>query len=436
MVRKLSRRYVLRGTGASIALPLLSAMSPSVRVASANLRSTNSSTTTPVRMLWFHTESGMWMPHFRPTQTGSAFELSPTLAPLEKYRNQLSVFSGLYHENAFRRHPQTGRHVQDAMCHLTGADLGGTPGVSVRNSISIDQLAASHIGEQTRIPTLNLSPCQSGYLSFSANGTGIPNRWIPLDVFQLLFSDPSPEAMKIAQERLETKGSILDFVRESSDDLSRKLGAEDNRTLDEYLTNVRELERRVEVATQWSKKQAAVPPAGATAPPAPPAGDRRAHIRLLLDMLVLALQTDQTRLATFQIGFMDCRYPQDGLADAYHGYTHHDNIPEKQAAMAKIDRIRIEHLAYFLDKLSTLQEGEHRLLDQCLIHYGSGMGSWHESKDIANFTVGTAGRQLTQFGHYDLGGAPLSNLYLKMLQLIDVRETRFADSTGPLQQLA
>ena len=155
----------------------------------------------------------------------------------------------------------------------------------------------------------------------------------------------------------------------------------------------------------------------------------------MLDMLVLALQTDQTRLATARIGFMGCQYPDIGCPDSYHGYTHHDFKADRQEAMAKVDRHRVDHLAYFLKKLKGVSEGAGTLLDSCLIHYGAGMGSEHESKDLANLLVGPAGGAVKPAGHIDYREQPLANLYVNMLNAIGVNATQFADSNGPLKDI-
>lgn len=428
---RISRRTVLRGLGVAVGLPWLEAMA-----GAASHAKDSGNTQAPLRLLWLHTESGMLMEKYKPTATGPEFELTPTLQPLARFKSRLSVLSGLYHENAFKRNPQTGRHVQDTICHLTGADLSGTPGVAVRNSISVDQLAAQSIGEQTRIPVLNLSPSRSGYLSFSPGGSGIPNQWNPRLVFTQLFADASPEARLEMEKRFREKKSILDGISDETRRLESRVSSSDRQKLEEYLTHVRDVERRLKLAERWAALPPVPVPPGVSSPQGdPPESNRRAHIRLLMDMLVLALQTDQTRLATLQVGFMNCRYPEDGLSESYHFYTHSDGLADRLAAMGTMDRLRIEHLAYLLDKLDTIQEGGTSLLHHCVVHYGSGMGSWHESTDIANLVVGDGGGRIKSCGHKDFGGAPLSNLYVRMLQLAGVNCSSFADSTGPLDEI-
>jgi hypothetical protein len=423
MFRPISRRRLLRGAaGTIVGLPFLEVMTRPVAVAQTSAKP-------PARLVWIHTESGMWMPKYKPARTGREFDLSYTLEPLAAYRKQMTVLSGLRHENAFKRNPQTGRHVQDGMCHLTGADLGSTPGVAVRNSVSIDQLAAEAIGENTRLPVLNLTVDRAGTLSYTSAGTPVPSEWDPRVVFAQLFADNSPEAKKHAAARFERNASILDDVLESTRDLSRKLSETDRKTVDEYLTNLREVERRARVARDWSDRPAVSVPNGVMAPGPPPEKDRTAYVRVILDMLVLALQTDQTRLATARIGFMGCQYPDIGCPDNYHGYTHHDFNKARQDAMAMIDRHRISHLAHFLDKLAQVKEGDSSLLDSCLIHYGAGMGAEHDDKDLPNLIVGGG---LGHAGHIDYGNKPLASLYLLMLERAGIKASSFADSSEPL----
>jgi len=423
MFRSISRRHFLRGAaGTIVGLPVLEAMSRSLAAADTGGKP-------PIRLVWIHTESGMWMPKYKPTKTGVDFELSYILEPLAPFKKQMTVLTGLRHANAFKRNPQTGRHVQDGMCHLTGADLSSTPGIAVRNTVSVDQVAAEAIGEKARLPVLNLTVDRAGTLSYSTAGTPVPSEWDPRAVFVQLFTNNSQDAKKQAAARFERNKSVLDEVLESTRDLASKLGAKDRQTVDEYLTTVREVERRARVARDWSDRPSVPPSSGTKAPGPPPEKDRTAYVRVILDMLALALQTDQTRLATARIGFMGCQYPDIGCPDSYHGYTHHDFKKEKQDAMAKVDRHRVGHLAYFLDKLRRVKEGDGTLLDSCLVHYGAGMGAEHDETDLANLIVGGG---LKHGGHVIYKDTPLSNLYLRMLDAGGVKVAKFSDSTGPL----
>lgn len=420
----LPRRTFLRGAGALVALPLLESMLP--RRARAG---TSDAPPSPVRLVFIHTESGMWMETFTPKATGSGYPLPPTLEPLSRFQADFTVCSGLLHEAAFKRNA-CGRHCQDTACFLTGADLGAVPGVPTRNTVSIDQVAVRHLGERTRFPHLHLSPGGMGSMVYSETGTPIPPETNPATAFQRLFSDQSPEARAEARRRLALNRSVLDDVLESARALDRRIGTQDRAKLDEFLTNVREVERRTQVADRWLEQPAPAAPAGAKAPPAN--GTRTGRIRALMDVAALALQTDQTRVITLQIGGMSCQYPEIGAPDSYHNYTHHDHKPDKVALMQKVDRHRIAHVAHFLDRLKATREGPHDVLFQSAILYGSGMGQTHEGKDLPNLILGHGGGRLSPGRHVDFQGKPLAGLFLTMLDAAGVAEKRFADTSGRL----
>lgn len=418
------RRTFLRGAGALIALPMLEAMTPR-----RLLGAIAAPAKPPVRLVFIHTESGMWMETFTPKTTGADFALSPTLEPLAPFRNDFTVASGLFHAAAFKRNA-CGRHCQDTTCFLTGADLGATPGVPTRNSVSVDQVAVRRLGERTRFPSLHFSPGGISSIVYSETGTPIPAETDPRAAFHRLFSDDSPEARIAAKRRLALNKSVLDDVLDSARDLERRVGAADKAKLDEYLTNVREVERRTQIAEQWIDQPAPTAPAG-TKPPLS-GGTRTDRIRALMDVAALALQTDQTRIVTLQIGGMGCTYPEIGAADSYHNYTHHDFKPERIAAMQKVDKHRVEHVARFLDRLRSVKEGERDLLFNSAILYGSGMGQTHEGADLPNLVLGHGGGALRPGQHVDFKGKPLANLFLAMLATAGVEEKKFADGTEPI----
>lgn len=415
----LNRRTFLRGSSAFIALPLLQSMIPR-----RLLGATGDPAKPPVRLVFIHTESGMWMDSFKPKTFGSDFELTPTLEPLADFKNDFTVCTGLYHPAAFKRNA-CGRHCQDTTCFLTGADLGAVPGVPTRNTVSVDQVAVRHLGERTRFPSLHFSPGGINSIVHSETGTPIPAETNPQVAFNRLFADNSHEARAAAKRRLALNKSVLDDVLDSARDLERHIGSQDKAKLDEYLTNVREVERRTQVSEKWLDHPAPTVPAGAKAPA--DSGTRTERIRALLDVTALALQTDQTRVVTLQIGGMGCTYPEIGAPDGYHKYTHED--PRN---MQKVDRHRITHLAYFLDRLKSAREEEHNLLFNSTILYGSGMGTWHESTDLANLLIGHGGGALKPGQHIDFKGRPLSNLFLSMLDIAGIEEKQFADVTERL----
>ena len=420
----LDRRAFLRGTGALVALPFLEAMTPR-----RLLGAVGDAAKPPVRLVFIHTESGMWMDTFTPAATGRGYALTPTLEPLAAFRDDFTVCSGLFHPGAFKRNA-FGRHCQDTTCFLTGADLGATPGVPTRNSVSVDQVAVRQLGERTRFPHLHLSPGGGGSIAFSETGTPIPAESNPQAAFNRLFSDNSPEARAAAKRRLALNKSVLDDVLDASHALEKRLGTADKAKLDEYLTNVREVERRTQVAEKWLDHPAPAAPPGAKAPSA--GGTRTERIRALMDVAALALQTDQTRIVTLQIGFMGCTYPEIDAADSYHNYTHHDFKPDRIANMQKVDKHRIAHLAHFLGRLKSVKEGDRDLLFNSTILYGSGMGQTHEGTDLPNLVLGHGGGALRPGQHLDFKGRSLASLFLTMLATAQVEEKRFADATEQL----
>ncbi len=450
----ISRRHALRSLGASIGLPFLDCMAPARALAAPKAA--------PVRLVWLYAGSGMFMPAYKPARAGREWHLSTelpatrntfasgmpegtkplgTLEPLLPFKEHLSILSGLHHPGAFTRGTVV-RHSQDPLCHLTGADLFRVPGVASRNSVSIDQVAARHVGMKTRLPALNLTHDRNLTIAFSDTGSPIPSDWNPYDVFQRLFTGPSAKDKAWAEVRYQQRKSILDDCMDDTKKLLKKLGKNDRERFDEYLSQLRSIESRAESARKWASVPLPQLPQGVEAlkkvsgvgqsldlgNPQAAAANFKDRIRLMLDVLVLALQTDQTRVATATLGHMGDVYKEEGLHDTYHGYTH-----TGPAGMAKVDRLRMEHVAYFLGRLEGVKEADGTtLLDNSLVHFGGGMGTWHESTDLANVVAGHAGGRFKLGDHVDYDGKPLANLYVAMLQAAGIEADRFADSTGPL----
>lgn len=460
MKPRLSRRHVLKGAGALVSLPLLECMLPSVARAAA-------AASPPVRLVWLYAGSGMFMPSYKPALAGRAWadskefpdvrntfsqvdggkipaEIKPlgTLEPLLPFKDDISILSGLLHEGAFTRGTVV-RHAQDPMCHLTAVDLFRVPGVACRNAVSVDQVAARHLGQQTRIPSLGLSHDRGMTINYTDTGSPIPAEWDPYKVFERLFTGPSAADKAQANVRYLQRKSILDGVVDQTKKLQASLGADDRERLDEYLTQLRELESRAVQARKWDAVPLPKLPEGAgplnkiggvgqsldLGNPQAAAGNFGPRIRLMLDTLVLALQTDQTRVATAILGHMGDVYKEAGLNDSYHGYTHTGPV-----GMAKVDRLRIGHVAYLLERMKAVKEADgSTLLDNSLVHFGGGMGTWHESTDLANLVAGHAGGKLKLGEHVVFNQQPLANLYVTMLDAAGVPVKNFVDSTGPLQ---
>lgn len=456
MAALIDRRHVLRGAGSLVSLPLLEAMLPARARAAGAAKP-------PARLVWLYAGSGMFMPAYRPAVTGRGWaeskefpkvhnsfgdgkvpaEIKPlgTLQPLLPFKDHVTVLSGLYHPGAFTRGTVV-RHGQDPMCHLTGADLFRVPGVACRNSVSVDQVAARHAGADTRLPVLNLTHDRSMTVAYSDTGSPVPSDWNPYDVFQRLFAGPSDRDKARAELRFAQRKSVLDECADDTRQLLATLGKDDRERLEEYLAQLRAIETRADAARKWVRVPPPELPKGAGAlkkvggvgqsldlgNPASAAANFKDRIRLLLDVLVLALQTDQTRVATVTLGHMGDVYKEEGLNDTYHGYSHGGPV-----GMAKVDRLRVEHVAYFLGRLAAVKEADgSTLLDNALVHFGGGMGTWHESTDLANLVAGHGGGRFKMGDHAAFDGKPLANLYLTMLQAVGAKVDRFADSTGPL----
>jgi len=427
---KITRRTVLRGLGACIPLPFLEVMASAKPTAPQ-----------PVRLLWLYTKSGAWMPDLTPAGTGSGddWRLSPILQPLGALKSEVNVLSGLRHSNAFKPNGVLNRHAQDEVCHLTGADLGRVPGIAAKNSVSIDQVAGYHLGQRTRIPTLNVS-VTPGSIAFNANGDPVPSEHRPERVFDRLFGDHTRQSLAQMERRFRQHKSILDNVLEQARRLNDRLGQADRHKLDAYMTSVRELERRIEIEKQWAGKDPVPVPEGAQRPAGIPES-RANHVRLMADLVTLALQTDQTRIVTFKLGDMGCQYPEIGAPDGYHGYTHGAWTSEQQRnRMIAVDKARIEHLAYFLKRLRAIPDGDHDLLYNSFVHYGSGMGASHgegekKGQIIPNLTAGRAGGRLKTNRHIQYDFHELGHLYVNMLQSAGAEVGSFVDCEGTLGQL-
>lgn len=442
MGRMLSRRTVLRGLGTAVSLPLLEAMAPS-RGAAAAVE------TPPVRIGFLYVPNGKHMPDWTPTSEGSAFDLPWILQPLAAHRDRLTIISGLAHLKANANGDGGGDHARALTTFLTGTQAKKTFGADIRAGISVDQLAAAHLGRQTRFPSLEIGAdaggqsgnCDSGYsCAYSANiawkseTQPVPKENNPRLIFERLFSDGRPgetEAQRVAR-RVAHK-SILDFVAEDAQRLEGRLGGADRRKLDEYFTAVRETERRIENAGK-SHDPASL---GFECPEGVPS-DYEAHLRLLADVLALAWRTDTTRVATFvfanegsnrSYAFMD-------VPEGHHNLSHHGNDPAKQEKIRRINRFHVTQLAYFLDALAAVREGEGTLLDHSMIVYGSGIGDGnrHNHDDLPILLAGGGGGSLQPGRHIRVAAkTPMTNLYLTLLDRLGVHTERLGDSTGHLE---
>lgn len=445
-MQRMSRRTVLRGVGTAMALPLLEAMSPRLRANDVP----SARPTAPRRMAFLYVPNGAHMEAWTPAEEGVNYELPATLKPLTPHKQELLVLSGLVCDKARPNGDGAGDHARASSAFLTGAQARKTAGANFRSGVSADQIAAQAIGDRTRLASLELGiekfrgtgNCDSGYscvyehtLAWRNPTTPLPTEVNPKLVFERLFSDQPNDPDRLKRSRL--RASVLDAVLGDAHDLERKLGGADKQKLDQYLSSVRELEDRIHRA---EKLPPILPPAGTQKPEDLP-GDIGEHCRLISDLLVLAFQTDVTRIATFMLARegSDLKYPMIGVNDGHHTITHHQNKPELQAKIAAINTYHIEQLAYFLGKLKSVKEGDGTLLDNCLIAYGSaiGDGNRHNHDDLPVLLAGKGGGTIQPGRHVRFAReTPLNNLWLAMLERMGAPTKQLGDSTGILQGLS
>jgi len=429
---QIERRSFLRGAcGAAMALPLLDVMAPDADAAKAG---------PPCRIAAVVTPIGKNMNTWTPKTEGAGFELPATLESLADLRQDFSILSGLCNPRAW------GGHLVEGASFLTGADiLSGTPGYNWKNTISMDQLAAEHVGHLTRLPSLELLKKGSGTkqhsLSWSREGVAQSGESDPTAVFDRLFLEGSAEDKKQLASLYSKKKSILDLVREDYKRLEGRVGKRDKQLLDQYATAVREVERRVKLAEEWSKKPK--PKINGKRPkPVRDGGvkQRGPHMRAMMDLMVLAMQTDSTRIMTYSLCDSGAVIPESGIKEAHHGLSHHGNNVEKLKKLTKIDQFHVKQLAYFLKKLKDTPDGGGNLLKHSMVVYGSGLGdgSRHSLKDLPILLAGHGCGKLKQGFHhkYESNMTPLSNLWLVMLQKIGLEIESFSDSTGTLDHVA
>ncbi len=426
--RRLDRRTFLRGAGVAMGLPLLDSMMPrSLRAAAAGADAGSESSGDVRRMVAICSPLGIHTPYLFPEKTGADYEVTPYLEPLEPLRRKFSILSGLHHPDV------DGGHSAE-MSFLTGAAHPGQP--SFRNTISVDQYAAERIGHQTRVASLALSANGAG-LSYTRSGVRIPPEQRPSQLFARLFLEGT-EAEKAAQmRRIQDGQSIMDLVREQTAQVTKTLGREDHQTLDQYFTSVRELEQRLVSAEEWALRPKPVvdrePPTDIE-----DRADFTGRMRLIYDLIFLAIQTDSTRLITFCGAGGNEVVDLEGVDDGWHNLSHHGKDPDKISKLAIIEKEEMRLFAEFLQQLDSAREGEHTLLDQTAILLGSNLGN-ASSHNNTNLPVITAGGRMKHAGHLAFAeekAPPLANLFVTYLQHLGLEDDEFSTGRGTMPGIA
>ena len=439
----MERRHFLRGLGTAMALPLLDQMLPTAQAAVAK---TALAKVRPNRMLFVFVPNGMHMPDWTPATEG-AFELPWILQPLKNLRSDFSVLTGLAQNNASALGDGGGDHARSGAAWLTGVHPRKTAGADIKNGISVDQYAAQQLGALTKFPSLELGieagavsgNCDSGYscayqstIAWRGENTPVAKEVNPRAVFERLFGNgQSGEEAASRYQRDRYRKSILDFALEDARELENKLGTRDRRKLDEYFTGVREIEQRLAYVEKSNFEIS-----GGVKPNGTPR-EVAEHIRLMSDMLVLAWQTDLSRITTFTYANdgSNRSYKNLNISEGHHELSHHGHSADKQEKIRQINRFHIEQLAYLLEKLKATREGDSNLLDNSMIVYGAGIGDGdrHNHDDLPILLAGRGAGTLTPGQHQKFKNpTPMCNLFVSMLERMNVKATTFGDGTGAL----
>lgn len=423
-LRPVSRRSVLRGVGVSLALPLLESMMP------LSAQTVNGAKK-PRRMIAICNNLGLLAEHFFPQNTGRDYTLSPCLQHLASHRKDFTVFSGVSHPNVDGGHPAD-------VCFLTAAPHPGSS--SFRNTISLDQHIAEQIGTLTRFPSLTLAVnTRVRSLSWTGTGVAIPPEDKAAAVFQEMFFQGSPEQIEGQIRKLDTGRSILDTVAGQTKDLERNLGARDRQRLDQYFTSVRDLEHRLQASRGWERKPKPAVRVESPVDPANPAAYME-KVKVMYDLARLAIETDSTRSITLMLeGVSTPVMDLDGakITDGYHNLSHHGKSEDKRAQLKVIDEWHMKMLAHLLTGLKSVTEGEESLLDRTMVLYGSNFGdaNAHTCFNLPTILAGGGFRHGQHLGFDPKNNYPLPNLFVSMLQRMDIETERFASSTGTMRGL-
>ena len=444
-MKHLPRRTFLRGIGATLALPLLDAMTPAfagVRAAAAG----------PVRRLGIvYVPNGIYMDTWTPSASAAGLEIKPVLQPLAPFSDRLLMVSGLSNKQGDPLPGEgAGDHARAAGAYLTGVHPKKTEGADLHAGISMDQIAARELGKETELASLELSlesreavgSCDPGYSCAYANTlcwrsptTPLPMENDPRVVFERLFGASDTTDRSVRRQRQREDRSVLDAVTAKVRRLQKELGSRDRAKIDEYFDAVRDVERRIQKAERQTSVdlQAVEQPIGIP-------GSFEEHAKLMFDLQVLAYQADLTRVITFMMGHETSQraYPEIGVPDAHHSISHHAGDREKIEKLIKVNVYHATLFSYYLSRLGATADGEGTLLDNVTIIYGSGMsdGNRHDHHDLPTLLVGGGVGRAKGGRHVrHAPGTPLTNLFLTLLDELGVPTDGLGDATGRIQKL-
>jgi hypothetical protein len=426
----LPRRTFLRGLGVGLALPMLDAMAPAVAVARNRGNETEH---TPRRMFGICNNLGLLPEQFFPSDSGSDYALSPYLKLLAKHRNDFTVFSGVWHPDVDGGHPAD-------ICFMTAAPHPGSGGF--RNTISLDQLIAEQIGHLTRFPSLTLGVnVQQGQRSLSWTGAGvlIPCEEKPSSVYKQLFLQGTADEIEQQVRKLELGQSIMDSIAGQTKSLARKLGPHDQARVDQYLTGVRELEKRLAAAKEWESVPKPKAPIELPLDPANPK-EYMDKVRLMYDMARVAFESDSTRAITLLLDSVNSpAIDVEGvdITDGYHNLSHHGKNADKLKQLESIDQWHMRLLDNLFAAMKDTREGDESLLDRTMIVYGSNLGNanTHVTTNLPVLLAGGGFRHGKHLAFDKQNNYPLPNMFVSMLQRMSLPVERFATSTGTMRGL-
>lgn len=443
--KAIPRRTVLRGFGASLALPLLDSMVPALTAMAKTAAS-------PVRRLGVvYVPNGMNMQHWTPAAEGSAFELTQTMTPLAPFRDRMIVVSGLDSKEALPRPGEGGgAHSRSQSTFMTCVQVKRTEGSDVRAGMSMDQIVARELAQQTQLASLELAlepvdlvgSCDVGYacaytgtLAWRSATTPLPMEIDPRAAFERLFGASDSTDPRARRARLEKDRSILDALTEEVARFQQRLGQRDRAKVTEYLEAIRDAERRIQKAEEQSAEELPLVDRPAGVPKT-----FEEHATLMFDLLALAYQTDLTRVGTYLVGreLSGRTYPEIGVPDSYHPVSHHGNNPIQLEKQAKINLFHTTIFSRFLEKLDSTPDGDGSLLDHSMFIYGGGMSNSneHDPRNLPLLLVGGGSGTIKGGRHLRFKERPLADLHLTVLEKMGVPMERFGDSTGKIELLS